>query len=110
LLHCHLAFGQLFDVCRVARSSSSQRIHQFLHRHQAAALSSRLMVVGVPWHAPSTAPFGRQNSSIAPLAFLTHRENLSISAPPTHNVASAIITRQDAMIPFSWRPSLPLHL
>jgi hypothetical protein len=92
LLHCHSAFGQLFDVCCAAGSSSSQRIHQFLHRHQAAAVSSRLMVVGVPWHAPSTAPFGRQNLLIAALPFLTHRENLSIAAPPTHNVASAIIT------------------
>jgi hypothetical protein len=88
----YLAFGQLFDVCRVARSSSSQRIHQFLHRHQAAALSSKLMVVSVPWHAPSTASFGRQNLLIAALPFLTHQANLSICAPPTHNVASAIIT------------------
>jgi hypothetical protein len=46
----HLAFGQLFDVCCAAPSSSVQHIHQILYHHQPAAFSSRLRVVGVPWH------------------------------------------------------------
>jgi hypothetical protein len=52
----HLTFGQLFDDCCAAPSSSGQHIHQFLYQHQAVALSSRLRDVGVPWHAYNQLP------------------------------------------------------
>jgi hypothetical protein len=70
ILGCSVAiwhFGQLFIVCSAAPSSTGQRFYQFLHRHQAAAPSSRLRV----WH-----------SLACPVQ----------STALLHNVAGAIIT------------------
>ncbi len=64
----HLAFGQLFDDCCTAPSSSGQHIHQFLYPHQAVVLSSRLRDVGVLWDAYNQLPSCR--GSIQPVSLL----------------------------------------
>ena len=63
----HLAFSQLFDICRATPSSSSQCVHQFLYHHQAGVFSSRLWVVGVPWHANNPLPSCRGSIWLASL-------------------------------------------